>query len=200
VAAAYGAVELIIQPRDKDLAGFSVRRVRPTTERKKVGPWVFFDHMGPATSRRAKVSTYGRIPMSLSLPYPTSLKARFCRQRKVYAETLYVEAHLQAGQTITLPNADERAVYVAQGTMKARDTVIPEHSMAVIANQSDIVLEAATEARIAIIGGESMERRYIEWNFVSRRMARIERAKENWNVGRFAKIPGDEDEYIPLPA
>lgn len=29
---------------------------------------------------------------------------------KIYAETLYVEAHLQAGQRITLPEAEERAV------------------------------------------------------------------------------------------
>ena len=43
-----GAVELIIQPHDKDLGGFSVRRVLPTARRKLVGPWIFFDHMGPA--------------------------------------------------------------------------------------------------------------------------------------------------------
>ena len=43
-----GAIELIIQPRDKDLGGFSVRRSWPTTQRKMVGPWIFFDHMGPA--------------------------------------------------------------------------------------------------------------------------------------------------------
>jgi redox-sensitive bicupin YhaK (pirin superfamily) len=49
-----GAIELTIQPRDKDLGGFSVRRVLPTAGRKMVGPWIFFDHMGPAVSRRAK--------------------------------------------------------------------------------------------------------------------------------------------------
>src|SRR5690606_1194715 len=42
------SVELLIQPRDKDLGGFSVRRVLPTARRKLVGPWIFFDHMGPA--------------------------------------------------------------------------------------------------------------------------------------------------------
>jgi len=42
------AVQLLIQPRDRDLGGFSVRRVLPSGQRRKVGPWVFFDHMGPA--------------------------------------------------------------------------------------------------------------------------------------------------------
>jgi hypothetical protein len=45
---AEGAVELIIEPRAKDLGGFSVRRVLPARERRMVGPFIFFDHMGPA--------------------------------------------------------------------------------------------------------------------------------------------------------
>ncbi len=43
-----GAIELVIEPREKDLGGFSVRRVLPARERRMVGPFVFFDHMGPA--------------------------------------------------------------------------------------------------------------------------------------------------------
>ncbi|MFN3987246.1 MAG: pirin family protein [Rhodocyclaceae bacterium] len=46
-----GAVELIIQPRDTDLGGFSVRRALPNARRRMVGPWLFFDHMGPAEFR-----------------------------------------------------------------------------------------------------------------------------------------------------
>lgn len=46
------AVELLIEPRDTDLGGFSVRRVLPTRQRRMVGPWIFFDHMGrPPPSR-----------------------------------------------------------------------------------------------------------------------------------------------------
>ncbi len=41
-------LELIIQPRERDLGGFSVRRVLPCAKRRMVGPWIFFDHMGPA--------------------------------------------------------------------------------------------------------------------------------------------------------
>ncbi|MEJ8567151.1 pirin family protein [Elongatibacter sediminis] len=43
-----GPVELTIRPRDHDLGGFSVRRVLPAPRRRMVGPFIFFDHMGPA--------------------------------------------------------------------------------------------------------------------------------------------------------
>jgi redox-sensitive bicupin YhaK (pirin superfamily) len=43
-----GTVELMIEPKTKDLGGFSVRRVLPAKERRMVGPFIFFDHMGPA--------------------------------------------------------------------------------------------------------------------------------------------------------
>lgn len=47
-AAASGAVALIIRPRRRDLGEFSVARALPADERPSVGPFVFFDHMGPA--------------------------------------------------------------------------------------------------------------------------------------------------------
>lgn len=42
------AIDLVISPRKKDLGGFEVRRVLPFTKRRMVGPFIFFDHMGPA--------------------------------------------------------------------------------------------------------------------------------------------------------
>ncbi|MEZ6028423.1 MAG: pirin family protein [Hyphomonadaceae bacterium] len=41
-------VELIIEPRERDIGGFSVRRLLPFAKRRSVGPFVFFDHLGPA--------------------------------------------------------------------------------------------------------------------------------------------------------
>lgn len=41
-------VDLVIRPKPKDLGEFTVRRVLPSPEHRKVGPFVFFDHMGPA--------------------------------------------------------------------------------------------------------------------------------------------------------
>lgn len=42
------AIELIITPKEKDLGEFTVRRTLPSAKRQAVGPWIFFDHMGPA--------------------------------------------------------------------------------------------------------------------------------------------------------
>jgi hypothetical protein len=43
-----GAVELVIEPRARSLGEFDVRRVLPSAKRRMVGPFIFFDHMGPA--------------------------------------------------------------------------------------------------------------------------------------------------------
>src|SRR4029078_7786711 len=40
-------IELVIPSRRKDLGGFEVGRVLPWTQRRMVGPFIFFDHMGP---------------------------------------------------------------------------------------------------------------------------------------------------------
>jgi redox-sensitive bicupin YhaK (pirin superfamily) len=45
------AIELMIVPRSVDLGGFSVRRALPHARRRLVGPFIFFDHFGPAEFR-----------------------------------------------------------------------------------------------------------------------------------------------------
>jgi redox-sensitive bicupin YhaK (pirin superfamily) len=47
-AKADGAIELTIEARIRSLGEFDVRRVLPAAERRMVGPFIFFDHMGPA--------------------------------------------------------------------------------------------------------------------------------------------------------
>jgi redox-sensitive bicupin YhaK (pirin superfamily) len=42
------AVETVVVPRPRDIGGFEVRRVLPSTDLRSVGPFVFFDQMGPA--------------------------------------------------------------------------------------------------------------------------------------------------------
>lgn len=41
-------IDTVIDARPRDLGGFSVRRVLPSLARRMVGPFTFFDHMGPA--------------------------------------------------------------------------------------------------------------------------------------------------------
>ncbi len=45
---AVDAIETVIIPRARDLGGFEVRRALPSAQRQMVGPFIFFDQMGPA--------------------------------------------------------------------------------------------------------------------------------------------------------
>ena len=40
-------IELVIDSRRRDLGGFEVGRILPWHQRRMVGPFVFFDHIGP---------------------------------------------------------------------------------------------------------------------------------------------------------
>jgi redox-sensitive bicupin YhaK (pirin superfamily) len=283
-------IELIIHSRAKDLGEFSVRRTLPTKERKMVGPWIFFDHMGPAKFtagsginvrphphinlatvtylfegeilHRDSLGSYATIipgdinlmvagkgivhsererpeienvdhslhglQLWLALPqkdeeidpafyhYPAaSIPGKtvdgvplrvlmgsaygLTSPVKTFAQTLYVEAHLQAGQTLQLPDCEERAIYVAKGQLLINDTLIPEFSMVVLSSADDVIIEASEESRIALIGGEPMGKRFIDWNFISSRKERIAQAKQDWQAGNFPKVVGDEEEEIPYP-
>src|SRR3982751_1560172 len=44
-------VDILIIPRTSDIGGFEVRRALPTAKRRLVGPFIFFDRMGPAILR-----------------------------------------------------------------------------------------------------------------------------------------------------
>jgi hypothetical protein len=62
-------------------------------------------------------------------------------------------------------------------------------------------LRSGRGGKVMLLGGEAFPtRRYVYWNFVSSSRERIEQAKEDWLAGRFALVPGDEEEFIPLPA
>ncbi len=53
-APACQAIELIIVPRSVDLGDFSVRRALPHARHRMVGPFIFFDHFGPAILREGQ--------------------------------------------------------------------------------------------------------------------------------------------------
>ena len=42
------SIETVIVPRARDIGGFQVRRALPTKQKQMVGPFIFFDHFGPA--------------------------------------------------------------------------------------------------------------------------------------------------------
>ncbi len=286
-----GAVELIVEPKDTDLGGFSVRRVLPTRQRRKVGPWVFFDHMGPATfapgpginvrphphigiatvtylfegeilhrdslgslqpirpgdinlmvagrgivhseRERAEAITQPRVlnglQLWLALPesqeeiapafyhYPSKdipqvqvgdVKVRVMMGSAygvtspvfLHSRTLYLEADIDTHQQLDLQDEDERAIYVVQGELMVGHTIITEHCMAFFKAGEGVTIQATRNTRIALIGGETFNPRFMEWNFVSSRKERIAQAKDDWQQGHFDKVPGDEAEFIAYPS
>ena len=57
-------IDLVIEQRRRDLGGFEVGRVLPFAKRRMVGPFIFFDRMGP-------VDFPARIPTSVDVrPHP----------------------------------------------------------------------------------------------------------------------------------
>ena len=63
-----------------------------------------------------------------------------------------------------------------------------------------LAIKAVTPASLMLLGGEPMDGpRHIWWNFVSSSKERIDAAREDWKSGRFDKVFGDEEEFIPLP-
>jgi redox-sensitive bicupin YhaK (pirin superfamily) len=119
-----------------------------------------------------------------------------------YSETVYVDAKLEAGARLQLPGSiEERAIYVLSGEMDISGDVFDAHKLLVFKPGDEIVITAKTAAHFVILGGASIgSKRYIWWNFVSSSQEKIEQAKEEWRTGKFDIVPGDEQDFIPLPA
>jgi hypothetical protein len=280
----------VIGARERDLGGFVVRRVLPHEGRQMVGPFIFFDHMGPSQFARGQgidvrphphialatvtylfsgalehrdslgnireilpgdvnwmtagrgIAHSERTPQAartggasahgiqswVALPdgmediepsfvhYPSShLPRRTLDGAEVVLiagqaygltspvatlwPTLYVDARLQPGARLELPEHTERAVYIAQGEVMMDGTRLREGQLGLIEPGTQAVLEAIADTRAMLLGGERFSSpRYIWWNFVASSRERIEAAKTRWAQREFAAVPG-ETEFIPLP-
>ena len=113
---------------------------------------------------------------------------------KISGEMFYVAASLKAGATLALPEARERAVYVAQGSLRGG-----ADGQLLVFGPGEAAIEALSDARVMIMGGEPSDgKRHMWWNFVHSSHERIEQAKADWRAQKFGRIPG-EHEFIPLP-
>jgi len=119
---------------------------------------------------------------------------------EVFSPTVYADLAMESGAAFALPPEHaERAAYVAEGEIAAGGESIAAGTLAIFAAGETIKLTSRAPSRVMILGGAPMDgERLIWWNFVSSSAERIERAKDEWRDGRFAKVPGDP-EFIPLP-
>ena len=286
------AIEHVIVPRSRDLGGFEVRRALPSAQKRMVGPFVFFDQMGPAQfligngidvrphphiglatvtylfdgeilhrdslgttaairpgevnlmtagrgivhsereSAEAKQTTRNLFGIQAWVALPKAheetapafahhgaddlprITGEGKRVRLIMGsaygarspvefphESLYAEAVLAPGAVLPLdPDYDERAVYIASGEIDVAGTHFAEGQLLVFKPGDRISILAVAQSRLMLVGGEPMDGpRHIWWNFVSSSKERIEAAKADWRAKRFAIVPGDEREFIPLP-
>ncbi|RVB16473.1 pirin family protein, partial [Mesorhizobium sp. M7A.F.Ca.CA.004.05.1.1] len=117
------------------------------------------------------------------------------------SETLYADLRLAPGASVKIPaDAEERAIYTLEGEVSISGDVFPAERLLVFRPGDEIVVSSLTGAHFMLFGGASLgSKRYIWWNFVSSSKERIEQAKQEWKAGRFDIVPGDEEEFIPLP-
>lgn len=286
---ASGSIELFIEPREHDLGGFLVRRLLPSRQRRMVGPFAFFDHVGPAVfppgegiqirphphiglatvtylfegeivhrdslgfvkpiqPGAVNLMTAGRgivhseragedldatprlhgIQLWIALPtdqeerepafehYPALdipelevagasvrvIMGEACGQTSpvtCYSPMVYLEYRIPEGTAITLPESyPELAAYVVAGNVRIDRHTVTSGVMAVARSGEAVRLEAGTDSHVLVIGGASVGKRHIWWNFVSSSTERIEKAKVDWKEGHFEQVPG-EKEFIPLP-
>jgi hypothetical protein len=291
-APACAAIEQLIVPRTVDLGGFEVRRALPHVGRRMVGPFIFFDHFGPAVFRagqgidvrphphiglatvtflfdgeivhrdslRNAVAirpgevnwmTAGRgivhsertasdhraggehlhgLQLWVALPAADEevdpsfhhndqatlpivaadgksvriiVGSLFGERSPVptLSDTVYADATLSPGAALPFDAAtEERAVYVVSGEIDIAGDRFAENQMLVFRPGDPVTVTAATLARVVLLGGAAMDGpRHVWWNFVSSRKERIEEAKAEWTARRFDIVPGDEQEFIPLP-
>ena len=286
------AIETIIVPRARDLGGFEVRRALPSAKRQMIGPFIFFDQMGPAefiTGQGIDVRPHPHINLatvtylfegeimhrdSLGTEQPIKPGAvnwmsagrgivhsertapeRKARGQKLFgiqswvalpraaeesapsfahhdasalpvisdhgrnvrlivgstfgktspvktqSEMIYADIALQADASVPIDAAhEERGLYLVSGNVEIAGDRFGPGQLLVLRPGDAITVKAATPARFLLLGGAPMDGpRYIWWNFVSSRRERIEQAKAEWKTGKFDTVPGDAEEFIPLP-
>lgn len=286
------AIETIIVPRARDIGGFQVKRALPSAKKRMIGPFIFFDQMGPAefiTNEGIDVRPHPHIGLStvtylfegeiyhrdsLGTELPISpgevnwmtagkgivhsertseenrkngqnlfgiqtwvampekyeevdprfehrsadalpvLKDNGANVRVIvgdmygqkspvttYSDMFYATVDLQPGAAVPLDaEHEERGIYVVSGQVDIAGDKFDAGQLLVFKPGDRITVRGVTHARLMLLGGEPMDGpRYIWWNFVSSSKERIEQAKEDWRRARFDIVPGDEEEFIPLP-
>jgi redox-sensitive bicupin YhaK (pirin superfamily) len=114
--------------------------------------------------------------------------------------TIYADIELSGGSLPIEADADERAVMLVGGEAELDGRSLDPFTLYVLRPGHAARLSSAGGARVMLMGGQAFPtRRYVFWNFVSSSRDRINQAKADWKALRFPLIPGDDQEFIPLP-
>ena len=118
-----------------------------------------------------------------------------------YASTIYAEMFLAPGGSIPIDaEADERAVMLVGGEASLDGEPLALFGLSVLAPGAVMRLASQRGGRVMLLGGEAFASpRHVWWNFVSSSRERINQAKQDWRQGAFGTVPGDAEEFIPIP-
>jgi redox-sensitive bicupin YhaK (pirin superfamily) len=118
-----------------------------------------------------------------------------------HSPTIYADIELGAGGTIPIDaEADERAVLVVGGAAELDGATLDPFTLYVLQPGHAATLSSTSGGKVMLMGGGAFTTpRHVFWNFVSSSRDRITQAKEDWKAQRFPLIPGDDQEFIPLP-
>jgi len=118
-----------------------------------------------------------------------------------HAATIYADILMLAGATMPIEaEADERAILVALGDASLDGEKLDRYSLYILKPGQAMTLRADSDARVMLLGGEAFSTpRHVWWNFVSSSRERINQAKQDWKAGNFPLVPGDSEEFIPIP-
>ncbi|MNL24136.1 hypothetical protein D3C87_1455590 [compost metagenome] len=122
-----------------------------------------------------------------------------------HSDLFYMELKMPKGSRFIFPaDGREAAAYIVSGQVQIEDQSVGPYIMAVVEQCKDLVIEAKEDSHVMLIGGKPVGERVLYWNFVASSQERLNQAKRAWAGGpaadgRFKPIPGDDQEYIPLP-
>jgi redox-sensitive bicupin YhaK (pirin superfamily) len=115
--------------------------------------------------------------------------------------TIYADIDLGPGGAVPISaEAEERAVTLVGGEAELDGEPLEPFALYILRPGHEARLSSAAGGRLMLMGGQAFAtRRYVFWNFVSSSRDRINYAKEEWKAQRFPTVPGDDEEFIPLP-
>jgi hypothetical protein len=118
-----------------------------------------------------------------------------------HSPTIYADILLAAGASLPIdPGLEERALYLISGDATIADSPLTASHLTLLKPGLAATLRSNGGGRVMLAGGAAMDgARHVWWNFVSSSRDRIAQAREDWKARRFATVPGDDKEFIPLP-
>jgi len=118
-----------------------------------------------------------------------------------HTPTIYADIELGAAGAIPIDSdADERAIMVVGGEAELDGQPLDPFALYILKPGYAPRLSSRSGGRVMLMGGQAFTTpRHVLWNFVSSSRDRINQAKDDWKAMRFALIPGDDQEFIPLP-